>query len=81
MKIYEKLTKGLESYKEELLINDSVELFFNSPSNTYVVYDGTAKVYFEGTFSECYAYCDISSYDFLKIWSKEMYNKYRDLCK
>jgi hypothetical protein len=73
MKIYKKLTEKLESYKEELLITDSVELYFNSPSNTYIVMDSMAKIYFEGTLDECCAYTELSICNYLKIWSKECY--------
>lgn len=45
---------------KDLLFEDTIQtqvsLFLESESNTYVVFDGTAKILCEGTLDECYVY-------------------------
>ena len=62
-KTLERLTTG---YKEEYL---------TSPNNDYVVFDGTAKIVFEGTIEECVAFIEVTAKKYLAIYSKEAYNK------
>lgn len=44
----------------DLLFEDTIQtqasIFLESESNTYVVFDGTAKILCEGTLDECYVY-------------------------
>ena len=40
----------------EQVMNEEVELYLTSASNTFVVFDGQANVLFEGTLEECYIY-------------------------
>jgi hypothetical protein len=40
----------------EDVIQTQASLFLESESNTYVVFDGTAKILCEGTLDECYVY-------------------------
>lgn len=62
-KTLERLTTG---YKEEYL---------TSLNNEYVVFDGTAKVIFEGGIEECVAFMEVTAKKYLAIYSKEAYNK------
>ena len=45
---------------KDLLFEDAIQtqasIFLESESNTYVVFDGTAKILCEGTLDECYVY-------------------------
>lgn len=45
---------------KDLLFEDTIQtqvsIFLESESNTYVVFDGTAKILCEGTLDECYVY-------------------------
>ena len=56
------------------MISEYVEEYLTSESNKYVVYDGTAKLLFEGTLDECCAYKQIVGRDYLAIESKESYD-------
>ena len=40
----------------EMCINDEVEMFLTSPTNSYVVFNGKAEILFEGTLAECFIY-------------------------
>lgn len=62
----------------EDIIQTQVNLFLNSESNTYVVFDGTSQILCEGTLATCYVY----KIEFEKtkdysvaIYAKECYNK------
>lgn len=63
------------------MITDYVKEYLTSESNTFVVYDGTAEVLFEGILSECCAYKRIVGKDYLAIESKEAYNKMINIIK
>lgn len=55
MKINYNPTKMKDSVFEDS-IQAQVSMFLESESNTYVVFDGTAKILCEGTLAECYIY-------------------------
>ena len=57
------------------MITEYVEEYLTSESNKYVVYDGTAKLLFEGTLNECCAYKRIVGRDYLAIESRESYDE------
>ena len=40
----------------EMVMNEEVELYLTSSTNTFVVFNGKAKIEFEGTLPECYVY-------------------------
>lgn len=64
------------------LINDNVESYFGNnkktSADTYVVFDGTAKVLCEGTLEECFCYYEMY-YKYQgfhpALYSREMYNE------
>ena len=58
----------------ERLVNITLKDTLVSPSNTYVVFDGAAKIYFEGTIQECEAYKRVVGKDYLCIYAKESYD-------
>lgn len=67
-----------------LSIGVEVEEFLTSPSDTYVVFDGTATILFRGTMQECYVYREV----FKKennfeptIYSQETYDRMMKLGK
>ena len=79
-----KSIKGINDDTLKLTIQDEVDLFLTSPSNTYVIFDGTASVLFEGSFPECYVYRNTfmkyNGYD-VAIYSREAYNKMmKEIC-
>ena len=55
-----------------------------SPTNTYVVFDGTATILFRGTMQECYAYREVfrreKDYDVV-IYAQETYDRMMKLGK
>lgn len=55
MTIYDNPTK-MKDWLFEDAINTQASVFLESESNTYVVFDGTAKILCEGTLDECYVY-------------------------
>lgn len=55
MKINYNPTK-MKDWLFEDTIQTQSSLFLESDSNTYVVFDGTAKILCEGTLDECYVY-------------------------
>lgn len=55
MKINYNPTKMKDSVFEDY-IQVQVSMFLESESNSYVVFDGTAKILCEGTLAECCAY-------------------------
>jgi hypothetical protein len=55
MKINYNPTK-MKDWLFEDTIQTQASLFLESESNTYVVFDGTAKILCEGTLDECYVY-------------------------
>lgn len=59
----------------EKIINQYKEEYLTSSNNDYVVFDGTAKVIFEGTIEECVAFIEVTAKKYLAIYSKEAYNK------
>lgn len=69
-------TGGDDFIKEE--INTYAELFLTSPSNTYVVYDGTGKIQYQGDLAHCFSYYLVfkkwKGFDPI-IYSKEGYDK------
>ena len=58
--------------------------FLTSPSNTYVVFDGTATILFRGTMQECYVYREVfkreKDYDVV-IYAQETYDEMMKLGK
>lgn len=65
-----------------LSIRVEVDEFLTSPTNTYVVFDGTATILFRGTMQECYVYREV----FKKekgfepvIYSQETYDRMMEL--
>ena len=73
-----KSIKGIKDNTLKMIIADEVEMYLTSPSNTYVIFDGTASVLFEGTLAECYVYREkfikYNGFD-VTIYSREAYNK------
>ena len=73
-----KSIKGIKDNILKLTIEDEVELYLTSPSNSYVIFDGTASVLFEGSLSECFVYRETfkkyNDYD-VTIYSREAYDK------
>lgn len=59
----------------EKIINQYKEEYLTSPTNEYVVFDGTSKIVFEGTIEECVAFIEVTAKKYLAIYSKEAYNK------
>lgn len=61
-----------------LTIEIEVEEFLTSPTNTYVVFDGTATILFRGTMQECYVYREKfkkeKDYD-VAIYAQETYDR------
>lgn len=61
-----------------LTIAIEVEEFLTSPTNTYVVFDGTATILFRGTMQECYVYREKfkkeKDYD-VAIYAQETYDR------
>lgn len=55
MKINYNPTKMKDGLFEDTILTQA-SLFLESESNTYVVFDGTAKILCEGTLDECYVY-------------------------
>lgn len=58
--------------------------FLTSPTNTYVVFDGTATILFRGTMQECYVYREVfkKENDFEPtIYSQETYDRVMELGK
>lgn len=55
MKINYNPTK-MKDWLFEDTIQTQASVFLESESNTYVVFDGTAKILCEGTLDECYVY-------------------------
>lgn len=55
MKINYNPTGMKDSFFEDT-IQTQAAIFLESDSNTYVVFDGTAKILCEGTLDECYVY-------------------------
>ena len=55
MTIYYNPTK-MKDWLFEDTIQTQASLFLKSESNTYAVFDGTAKILCEGTLDECYVY-------------------------
>lgn len=55
MTIYDNPTK-MKDWLFEDAIQTQASVFLESESNTYVVFDGTAKILCEGTLDECYVY-------------------------
>lgn len=56
--------------------------FLTSPSDTYVVFDGTATILFRGTMQECYVYREVfkKENDFdPAIYSQETYDRMMEL--
>lgn len=79
-----KSIKGIKDNILKLTIEDEVELFLTSPSNNYVVFDGTATILFEGSLPECYVYREkfkkYNDYD-VTIYSREAYEKMmKEIC-
>lgn len=73
--------KSIKGIKDDILkciIEDDVEMYLTSPSNSYVIFDGTASVLFEGSLPECYVYREkfkkYNDYD-VTIYSREAYDK------
>lgn len=58
--------------------------FLTSPTNTYVVFDGTATILFRGTMQECYVYREVfkqeNDYDVV-IYAQETYDRMMKLGK
>lgn len=67
-----------------ITIDMEVESFLTSPSNTYVVFDGTATILFRGTMQECYVYREVfkqeKDYDVV-IYAQETYDRMMKLGK
>ncbi len=59
----------------ERLTTEYKEEYLTSPNNEYVVFDGAAKVIFEGTIEECVAFMEVTAKKYLAIYSKEAYDK------
>ena len=59
----------------ERLTTEYKEEYLTSPNNDYVVFDGTAKIVFEGAIEECVAFIEVTAKKYLAIYSKEAYNK------
>lgn len=58
--------------------------FLTSPTNTYVVFDGTATVLFRGTMQECYVYREVYKQEMgfePVIYSQETYDRMMKLGK
>ena len=55
MTIYYNPTKMKDWLFEDTILTQA-SLFLESESNTYVVFDGTAKIICEGPLDECYVY-------------------------
>lgn len=55
MKINYNPTKMKDEIFEDFIKTHS-SLFLKSKSNTYVVFDSSLKIFFEGTLDECYVY-------------------------
>lgn len=58
--------------------------YLTSPSNTYVVFDGTATILFRGTMKECYVYRIVYKREMgfePVIYSQEAYDKMMKLGK
>lgn len=56
--------------------------FLTSPTNTYVVFDGTAAILFRGTMQECYVYREVYKQEMgfePVIYSQETYDRMMDL--
>lgn len=56
--------------------------FLTSPTNTYVVFDGTATILFRGTMQECYVYREVYKQEMgfdPVIYSQETYDRMMDL--
>lgn len=56
--------------------------FLTSPTNTYVVFDGTATILFRGTMQECYVYREVYKKEMgfePVIYSQETYDRMMDL--
>lgn len=67
-----------------LSVEIEVQEFLTSPSNAYVVFDGTATVLFRGTMQECYVYRELfkQKNDFEPvIYSQETYDRMMELGK
>lgn len=67
-----------------LSVEIEVQEFLTSPSNAYVVFDGTATVLFRGTMQECYVYRELfkQENDFEPvIYSQETYDRMMELGK
>ena len=65
-----------------ITIEMEVESFLTSPSNTYVVFDGTATILFRGTMQECYVYREVYKQEMgfePVIYSQETYDRMMDL--
>lgn len=65
-----------------LSIGVAVEEFLTSPSDTYVVFDGTATILFRGTMQECYVYREAfkKENDFEPtIYAQETYDRMMEL--
>lgn len=61
-----------------------VDAYLTSPTNTYVVFDGTATILFRGTMQECYVYREVyrqeTGFDPC-IYSQEIYDRMMKLGK
>lgn len=67
-----------------LSVEMEVQEFLTSPSNAYVVFDGTATVLFRGTMQECYVYREVfkqEKYFEPVIYSQETYDRMMELGK
>ena len=76
-----KSIKGISDKTLTLNVEDEVEFYLTSPSNTYVVFDGNATILCEGTFGECYTYRELfrTHNDFCPtLYSREAYDKMMD---
>jgi hypothetical protein len=66
------------------IIEIEVGEFLTSPTNTYVVFDGTATILFRGTMQECYVYREVfkqeKDYDVV-IYAQETYDRMMKLGK
>ena len=73
-----KSISGIKDNILEMIIQDDVEMFLTSESNTYVCFDGTATILCEGTLAECFVYFqEFKKYNGWEcvIYSREAYDK------
>ena len=67
-----------QSLKE--YFDDYIDIFLNSRTNTYVVFDGAFEVKFEGDLFHCCAWVNTYGYPYTdaayKIYSKEAYTDF-----